>query len=414
MTPDGWEDLSLSDLATIVGGGTPSRNQPTYWDGEVPWATPTDVTGLRGRIISETVSTITHGGLASSSAALLPPSSLLMTTRATIGACAINRVPMATNQGFQSLVPKQNTCVNFLYYLIRHHRRRIERLAAGSTFLEVSKRTVRTFRVAVPPLPEQHKIAAILSSVDDAIEKTQAVIDQVQVVKRGLMQELFTRGLPGRHTRFKRTEIGRIPEEWDAIPLERYCARVTDGTHDTPRRVTEGVPLLTAKNIRNGELDFKGSYLISEDDFIEISKRSRVDPGDVIFGMIGTIGNPVVVPSDVHELAIKNVALFKLDGDLTKADWLVAYLESPMFARRVLQQQTGNAQKFLPLGFLRKLLIPDASAEERGEIVATLRSVNLRLRTEAKCRSSLSQVKAALTSVLLTGERRVRPDPETP
>ena len=138
MVFDEWQDLSLSELATIVGGGTPSRRQPTYWDGSVLWATPTDVTGIGGRVISETASTITDEGLANSSAALLPPCSLLMTTRATIGACAINRVAMATNQGFQSLVPKQSTCVEFLYYLIQYHKRRLERLAAGSTFLEVS------------------------------------------------------------------------------------------------------------------------------------------------------------------------------------------------------------------------------------------------------------------------------------
>ena len=126
---------------------------------------------------------------------------------------------MATNQGFQNLVPNQNTCIDFLYYLIHHNKRRLERLAAGSTFLEISKRAVCGFRVALPPLPEQRMIAAILSSVDETIEKTQAVIDQVQVVKRGLMQQLLTRGLPGRHTRFKQTEIGEIPQAWHVLDL---------------------------------------------------------------------------------------------------------------------------------------------------------------------------------------------------
>ena len=97
MTLDRWKDLTLADIATIVGGGTPSRPDSAYWDGDVPWATPTDVTGLQGRVISKTGSMITDAGLESSSAALLPSNSLLMTTRATIGACAINDVPMATN-----------------------------------------------------------------------------------------------------------------------------------------------------------------------------------------------------------------------------------------------------------------------------------------------------------------------------
>ena len=190
--PEGWMAVALGDVATVVGGGTPKRSEPDFWNGNVPWATPTDVTGLRGRTISQTASSITEAGLVSSSATLLPPNSLLMTTRATIGACAINRVEMATNQGFQSLVPKAETCVDFLYYLVQYHVRRLEKLAAGSTFLEVSKRTVRGFRVHMPPLPEQHKIAAILSSVDKIIEQNQAVMDSLQVVKSGLMPALLT------------------------------------------------------------------------------------------------------------------------------------------------------------------------------------------------------------------------------
>ena len=141
-----------------VSSSSPSQAYTLYWNGDVRWATPTDVTGLRGRVISETASTITDAGLAHSSASLLPPYSLLMTTRATIGACAINMIAMATNQGFQNLVPKKNTCVYFLYYLIQHHRRRLERLAAGSTFLEVSKRAICGLRVAAPSESEQREV----------------------------------------------------------------------------------------------------------------------------------------------------------------------------------------------------------------------------------------------------------------
>lgn len=190
--PEEWMAMTLADAATVVGGGTPSKNQSTYWNGDVPWATPTDITGLGGRFISETAASITEAGLASSSATLLPPNSLLMTTRATIGACAINRGRMATNQGFQSLVPNQTCVVDFLYYFVQYHRRRLERLAAGSTFLEVSNRTVREFRVHLPHVSEQHRIASVLSSMDDAIEITMRLIDGLQLVKRGLLASLLT------------------------------------------------------------------------------------------------------------------------------------------------------------------------------------------------------------------------------
>ena len=104
---------------------------------------------------------------------------------------------------------------------------------SGSNYPAVKSDDVEAYTLSCPPLPEQRKIAAILSSVDDAIDKTQAVIDQVQVVKRGLMQELLTRGLPGRHTRFKQTEIGEIPEEWDVRAA--WVRLVVD------QRITDGV-----------------------------------------------------------------------------------------------------------------------------------------------------------------------------
>ena len=191
--PADWMAMTLADAATVVGGGTPRRSQQAFWNGDVPWATPTDVTGLHGRTIGETAASITGAGLTSSSATLLPPNSLLMTTRATIGACAINRIPMATNQGFQNLIPmRQLTCVDFLYYLIQYYARRLKQLAAGSTFLEISRRTVRGFRVYLPPLSEQRKIAAILSSMDDEIETSMRSLHSLQIVKSGLTSVLLT------------------------------------------------------------------------------------------------------------------------------------------------------------------------------------------------------------------------------
>lgn len=190
--PENWEAVTLGDITTVVGGGTPSRSQSNYWNGGVPWATPTDVTALGGRVISKTASTITNSGLANSSATLLPPNSLLVTTRATIGACAISAISMATNQGFQNLVPKKGVCVEFLYYLIQHNTRNLERLGAGSTYLEIPKRVFSRFAVFLPPLVEQRRIATVLSSLDDTIQFELEATDRYKAVKRSLMSVLLT------------------------------------------------------------------------------------------------------------------------------------------------------------------------------------------------------------------------------
>ncbi len=190
---ENWRHVTLEEIATVVGGGTPSRRQSEYWDGgDIPWATPTDVTRLGGRGIGRTASMITGAGLAKSSATLLPSFSLLVTTRATIGACAINEVPMATNQGFQNLVPKEGTSVDFLYYLIQHHIRTLERLGSGSTYLEVPKKVFARLAVSVPPIAEQRRIASVLSSLDNTIQSSEAAIDRYRDLKRTLMSSLLT------------------------------------------------------------------------------------------------------------------------------------------------------------------------------------------------------------------------------
>ena len=415
MTPDGWKNLLLSDLATIVGGGTPSRRQPAYWDGEVPWATPTDVTGLSGRVISKTSSSITSQGLASSSATLLPPNSLLMTTRATIGACAVNRVSMATNQGFQNLVPKQNTCVEFLYYLIRYHKRRLERIAAGSTFLEVSKRAIRSFPITAPLLPEQRKIAAILSSVDDAIEKTQAVIDQVQVVKRGLMQELLTRGLPGRHARFKQTEIGEIPERWTLVPLsEAVYFQEGPGL----RRwlfCDEGIPFMNVRYIKeDGFLDVADAKCIAEEKAFRSYRHFFLDANDTVLSSSATLGRMGVVREvDLPLMLNTGVIRFRtLDEDVCSTGYMRAFLSSDTFLSQILRESQGGTRQHFGPTHLRKVQMPLPPRSEQKPLASAVAIPGECARAEAAHLAQLLAVKSALMSVLLTGELRVTPDTE--
>jgi len=116
--PDGWTIKKLGEVGRTFSGGTPSTTEPSFWDGEIPWATPTDITRLRTRFIEKTGRKISETGLANCSSPLLPKHSLLICTRATIGDTAINTVPMATNQGFKNLVLHREYDVDFVYYLL--------------------------------------------------------------------------------------------------------------------------------------------------------------------------------------------------------------------------------------------------------------------------------------------------------
>jgi type I restriction enzyme S subunit len=165
-----WKIVRLGSLGKIISGGTPDTEDSSYWNGGIPWCTPTEFAKLKTRLIEKTDRTLSELGLKKSSATLLPENSVIVCTRATVGACAINSVPMATNQGFKSLVPGNHVDSTFVYYVLTTLKNHFIRFSSGSTFLELSKRDFRVTKVRLPPLDEQRMIAKVLSAADGEIE----------------------------------------------------------------------------------------------------------------------------------------------------------------------------------------------------------------------------------------------------
>ena len=189
-----WEVKKLSDLADIRSGGTPSTTETRFWDGDVPWCTPTDITALNGyKYLSETSRMITQHGLKASSAEMIPPHSIVMTSRATIGECAINTVPVSTNQGFKNFVPFTTVDVDFLYYLLTAQKHGFISLCGGSTFLEIGKNQLVAYQVRLPiSKDEQTAIAIVLSDMDAELAALEKRRDKTRDLKQGMMQELLT------------------------------------------------------------------------------------------------------------------------------------------------------------------------------------------------------------------------------
>lgn len=189
---EGWKVKPLGSVGRVASGGTPSTAIPQLWDGGIAWITPAEITALKSRYASGTARTISEAGLRASAAEVLPEGSLIVCTRASVGEMAINTIPMATNQGFKSVVPGSEVSVEFLYYYMRANLHALERLAAGSTFSEVSKTAFEGITVTFPPLPEQHKIAGLLGALDDQVAVLQALIEKLQIERRGLMSSLLS------------------------------------------------------------------------------------------------------------------------------------------------------------------------------------------------------------------------------
>lgn len=189
-----WEVKRLEELAEIRSGGTPSTGEPSFWDGDIPWCTPTDITALNGhKYLRETSRLITPLGLNASSAEMIPAQSVVMTSRATIGECAINAVPLSTNQGFKNFIPFVKTDVDFLYYLLGTQKQGLIALCGGSTFLEIGKTQLAAYEVRLPSTKaEQTAIATVLSEMDSELSVLESRRDKTRNIKQAMMQELLT------------------------------------------------------------------------------------------------------------------------------------------------------------------------------------------------------------------------------
>ena len=187
-----WKITTLSQMGKVVSGGTPDTNTKEYWDGDILWLTPTDVTALKSRFVRTTTRTISEAGVKNSSATILPAGSLMVCTRATIGALSISSGPICTNQGFKNIIPTKAFDVNFIYYLLAYNSKALLRKASGSTFLELSKKDFEKMEFPCPLMEEQQKIAAVLSAADQEISALQQKLDALKQEKKALMQQLLT------------------------------------------------------------------------------------------------------------------------------------------------------------------------------------------------------------------------------
>lgn len=149
----------------------------------------------------------------------------------------------------------------------------------------------------------------------------------------------------------------QILNNWQEVRADKLCLRVTDGTHDTPTRLLRsGHPLITSKQLKGGKIE-ETDYYISDQDFYEVNKRSKVDQWDVLFGMIGTVGDMVIVRDEDPQFAIKNVGLFKTGGDEILAKWLYYYINSALGKTYIKSTTRGTSQGYVPLESLREFPI---------------------------------------------------------
>ncbi len=342
------------------------------------------------------------------------PGDYIMSCSGTIG--ELYKIPDDAEQGVinQALLKiriGRTLDENYFSYIFKHNLKNLETKGSGIKNVTSIKFLKDEFDIPVPSKEEQEKIASFFSLIDDKISLQGEKLKMLKDYKTGMMQKIFSREL-----RFKDDEGRDYPEweekklsevsdvrdgthdspkyvEWEEKKLSEV-SDVRDGTHDSPKYVESGYRFITSKNLSsNGKIDFSDISYISEEDYININKRSKVDIGDILFGMIGTIGNPVLV--EESEFAIKNVALIKEKDDLLNK-YLIQVLNSSIISRQFYTLNSGGTQKFIALGVIRDLVIPVPNREEQIKIANFLCNLDKRIDKEQEKLDSLNEYKKGL------------------
>ena len=390
--PEGWEVKTLGELGSVHSGGTPPTGNEKYWNGNISWLTPSEVTKAKGKYIFDTDRKITSAGL--SHTTLLPKDCLIVCTRATIGNCCINAVPMAINQGFKCIQVNSQVDVVFIYYAVQPLKNVLIKLSCGNTFGEVSKRDFSSIKILFPPLREQKAIVDVLSTWDEAIEITEQLIKAKEKQFRWLLRTLI--GDQCKKSGWKKVKLGEI-----GTFSKGYGITKTELTNS-------GLPC-----VRYGDIYTQHNFTIKNfSSFIDrkTAERSvRINPNDLLFAGSGEtadeIGKCVAFNMDTEAYAGGDVIILRITTK-DNADY-VSYFLNTVGRRQLNKLGAGNSIVHIYSRDLQHVRIDVPPPSEQKAMIKIFQSAEKEIELLEKIVSQYRIQKRGLMQKLLTGKWRV-------
>ena len=419
-----WVKDRLDSLGDIVAGGTPSTNVDAYWDGEIPFVTPYDLSKCAGVWIDKTARYITKAGLKNSAANLLPPQSIVISTRAPIGYIALTLEPSVSNQGCKSVVLKEDQDKVFHCYNLSAYVGEMKRLGVGTTFSEISKADLSRIKVCHPvSLDEQRHIAEILTTCDEVIEKSEAVAEKYRAIKSGMLKDLFTRGI-GRNGKlrptpesapqlYKDTALGKVPREWEVKSFD--SAFELHGNNTLSRAFLtnqNGV----VRNVHYGDVLVKYDTILDCDDEalpsviaegLRQAGNDYLQNGDLVFADTAeddTVGKAVelynvgdrTIVSGLHTIFARP----KEDDFASR--WLGYYVNSDSFHKQLLPFVVGSKVSSISRTNIKRTFVVIPESDEQQRIAERLSAIDVKIADELAVIAKYRKVKTGLMARLLT------------
>jgi type I restriction enzyme S subunit len=411
-------------IAFHTGGGTPSRQVPSYWGGGIPWASVKDFTDDAEQI-SATQETISQKGLNASASNLIPPGTPLVCTRMAVGRAAMPTVPMAINQDVKALYPAPGVTPAYLLAVLQYTQRFAEAQSIGSTVKGIRIQDYLAIPVPQAPEVEQPTIAEILATLNTAIHQTEAIVEKLKQVKQGLLHDLLTRGVDANgelrpsyeqapHL-YQESPLGWVPKDWEIVTLGQIAARSSGILQTGPfgsqlhahEYVVDGVPVVMPQDMVNGRLSVQQIARITTRKAVALS-RHRLIPNDIVFSRRGDLSRCVAI-EDEHTgwLCGTGCLLARFPEKEINGFWLSLVYQQPGVQSQVLGRAVGSTMANLNTSILAELAIARPVVDEQNEITLRLKATTQRVNQELADLAKLRQQKIGLMDDLLTGRVRV-------
>ncbi len=405
--PDGWSLTRVSEIATVTSGGTPDRTNAAFYSGVNPWVKSGEV---NQRAIRHTEEHISDEAIENSSAKWVNAGAVLVAMYgATAGKVAKLMINATLNQAIAAVVLKKSSfCSDYLFHALEFSSDELLKSLQGSGQPNLSGGLIKELKLLSPPLPEQQKIASILTTVDEVIASTTAQINKLKDLKTGMMQELLTKGIA--HTEFKDSPVGRIPKAWEVIKLDDISSYITSGSRGWAEYYSDsGAIFIRIGNLTREHINFRFN------DIVYVNppeggegKRTLVQIGDVLISITADLGIVGVVNAGIGEAYVnQHVALVRLN-DPKLSRWVGHYLSHDTSQKQFTANNDSGAKAGLNLSAIKNLEIAIPPLIERNKIVQTLDSIDNDIVIRRLKLSRSRDIKKALMQDLLTGKIRVK------
>ncbi|WEL23333.1 Type I restriction enzyme, S subunit [Candidatus Nanohalovita haloferacivicina] len=409
---EGWTSEKIGDIFDgIKSGGTPKRGKDKYWEGgDIPFVKIEDLNRQQGDGISDAKEYTTQQAIEDGKTRIYDPGTILLTIYGTLGETGIVTAPVSTNQGIIGLWDPKDTNIQFARYALDFEQDRLASKKRETTQANIGKNILKLHEIPHPPKSEQRRIASVLYNVDQAISKTEEIIEQTQRVKKGLMQDLMNEGIDGRE--LKEVRIGpktfELPENWEKKQMLEVSTEIRNGFVGTATPYYEegGIPYLQSFNVRPNKIDSEDEMVEISEEFHEDNQDTRIYEGNMLTVQSGHIGESAIVPERYDNANCHALIITRFDEKEVYPEYVAYFMNSEIGRSLIKSVSVGTTVKHLNTSDLRKFEMPIPPLKEQKRIAEILSTYENQIRTYKEEKEQLQSLKKGLMQDLLTGSVR--------